>query len=189
MKSFLYTLFLLCFSTSLFSQVEEEEYEPLSKPSNPDVYAQEDGESESGDQGLATVDSQSWKQRMLYGGNVQMQFGTYTIIELSPRAGYRVTDHFTSGLGVNYLYFRYSNNFPVSSLAGTDFTIYGAHAFATYHFDDFLPLAAHVEFEMLNAPFLDPSTGEYPREWLPSLYLGPAYVQRLSSGGGIYLMA
>lgn len=38
------------------------------------------------------------------GGNVGLNFGTFTYIEVAPRIGYRVTDWLVPGLGLSYQY-------------------------------------------------------------------------------------
>lgn len=41
------------------------------------------------------------RSRLFFGGNFGMRFGNSTFINLSPQAGYRVTDRFALGGGVN----------------------------------------------------------------------------------------
>ncbi len=72
-------LFFLCTATvSVFAQDEEEE-----KP-----------EKEKGFQ----------REKLFVGGNFGLTFGNFTLINVSPQIGYRFTDHFAAGVGVNLQY-------------------------------------------------------------------------------------
>ena len=61
-------------------------------------------------------------QRIFYGGNLDMAFGSVTQISISPCAGYRITNRLSAGVGFDYL-FIYSEpyNFKGSILGGNAF--------------------------------------------------------------------
>ncbi len=42
--------------------------------------------------------------RIFYGGNLGLSFGTYTFIAINPVAGYRLSNRLSAGLGFNYIY-------------------------------------------------------------------------------------
>lgn len=51
--------------------------------------------------------------RVFFGGNFGLQFGTITNIEVSPLVGYRVTRDFSIGTGITYIYLKQQfDNFP-----------------------------------------------------------------------------
>lgn len=64
---------------------------------------QEEGERKQGLQ----------KEKLFLGGNFGLTFGDYTLINISPQLGYRFTDFFAAGVGLNGQYVsireRYSN--------------------------------------------------------------------------------
>jgi hypothetical protein len=56
------------------------------------------------------------KSRLFFGGNFGANFGDYTIINVSPQLGYRFSNFFSAGAGVNFIYssikYRDYNNDP-----------------------------------------------------------------------------
>lgn len=42
--------------------------------------------------------------RLVFGGNLGASFGNFTFINVSPQVGYRFTDWFTAGAGINFIY-------------------------------------------------------------------------------------
>ena len=53
-----------------------------------------------------------FKDRIYFGGNLGLQFGNQTYIDISPLIGYKVTEKFSAGFGVTYIY--YKQHFPHS---------------------------------------------------------------------------
>ena len=93
--------------------------------------------------------------RIFFGGNFGLQFGTITIIELSPIVGYHVTPKLSSGIGLRYEYFKDSRSFY-----GGSTNIYGTSVFSRYmlfggqgesvNLGILHSLYAQVEYEMLS---------------------------------------
>lgn len=161
------------------------QYEPLNTPSS-----NSQGSNSQTNTSSTDLSQQSFGQRLLYGGNLQLAFGTVTIVEISPRIGYRVTEDLVSGVGVNYIYFGVSENYYYPGSPSTDFTVWGANIFSTYNLPIGLPLAVHGEYEALNFDVYDPFLNEVNKEWVSALRLGGAFVQRIGQGGGaVYFMA
>ncbi|TNF44384.1 MAG: hypothetical protein EP311_01250, partial [Cytophagales bacterium] len=50
-------------------------------------------------------DSTSLKDRMFFGGNLGLQFGTVTFIDISPLAGVMITPRLSAGAGITYQYY------------------------------------------------------------------------------------
>ena len=44
------------------------------------------------------------KEKLFVGGNFGLTFGNYTLINVSPQIGYRFTDFFAAGVGLNFQY-------------------------------------------------------------------------------------
>ncbi len=149
MKNFISVLMLLCFiSFSAVSQNTD------SKPSDR---------------------RQKVEHPYIIGGGLGLQFGTITFIELSPKIGYRFTEHFTTGLGGTYQYFR-------DRRSGLDYstTVYGGSVFVQH--DIWNSFYAYAEFEYLTYE-------DYYNEQVVSenILIGGGYKQWLSNRSYAYL--
>lgn len=124
----------------------------------------------------------NWKEDIFFGGNISLQFGTITYINVSPRIGYRITDEFHAGVGATYIYF---------SRSDIDFqdTRWGGSVFSRYFVTP--ELFAHAELETLQTNYWDDrfSPPEFVKRFVPSFMIGGGYMQRLGKRGGLYLMA
>lgn len=139
------------------------------------VYSQarEDVEFDEND-----VENASFFNRLYTGGNVSFNiFNNTTYFDISPIIGYRVTNEFSAGVGLKYIYIG-SNQQPRFSTS-----MYGGSLFARYlFFENFI---AHTEFEMINLELSDPLTAEVSREWVPLALVGGGY--RSNIGGRSYI--
>jgi hypothetical protein len=127
-------------------------------------------------------------QRIYFGGNLGLQFGSVTYIDVSPLAGYMVTNNFSVGAGITYRYLKYNNGIQYQT------HIYGGRLFARHNLT-FLPapLFVYGEYENLNvelAKYNATHTDYYmTREWIPSLFLGGGLFQSFGRRGGFVLTA
>ena len=101
------------------------------------------------------------------GGNFGMQFGNYTLIELSPMASYEVFKNAFAGIGGTYLYYN-------DKIYDYQTSIYGGRAFTEYYFED-LPIMLHAEYEVMNMELY----GFNQRVNVDNVYLGGGYAERL----------
>jgi hypothetical protein len=109
--------------------------------------------------------------RLVYGGNVGLNFGNITSIGVAPWVGYRVTDRFIPGIGLSYNYYRMK--FPGSPTFET--SIYGGSIWARYFI--FENIFAHAEYEVLNGEW-EPYYRPGRRYNLSSMLVGGGYQQR-----------
>ena len=120
--------------------------------------------------------------RFYWGGNLGLMFGTYTVIDVSPLVGYKVTEKFHVGTGLTYTYYKYTEDGTYngsSTTKGFEYSthIYGGRVFTRYYF--LSNLFAHVEDEFINLELPDPDL--YPKEvalerqWLNSILVGGGY--------------
>ena len=126
--------------------------------------------------------------RMFTGGNLGLQFGTYTVIDISPIVGYYFTDKFSAGVGVIYQYYAFKDNaYPLNNFKTN---IYGAKTFLRYHIIQ--SIFAHAEYEALNleTQFFDPYNMRHqtPRFFVHSILLGGGYRQAMGDFSALNLM-
>jgi hypothetical protein len=110
--------------------------------------------------------------RLRLGGSFGLSLGTVTNINLSPMAGYELTEKLVGGVGATIMYFRYKY-YDINA------AYYGGRAFMMYNV---IPVVNIIgEFEALNVE------GSYQkRQWLGSPMLGASYSQPL---GGRFIKA
>lgn len=81
-------------------------------------------------------------ERLIFGGNLGLQFGDITFIDASPLVGYKVTEKLIAGVGLTYIYIKYN------SFGGYNTNIYGGRVFSRFFMLDNIFL--HGEVESLN---------------------------------------
>ena len=122
----------------------------------------------------------SW-DKVYLGGGLGLQFGTITLIDISPIVGYRINEKLSVGFGISYKYFS-DNRF-------SDYNshIYGGNLFSRYQFLD--NIFGHVEYEALNAEYFELTTSTYVansyRKFISYLWIGGGYSQPM--GGNSFL--
>jgi len=124
-----------------------------------------------------------FRSRLFFGGGFGLQFGTTTLVEVSPLVGYKLTPKFGIGISPTYKYYHINNYYGPTYDLSTN--VYGGSIFARY--DIFQNIFAHVEYETL---FYTTSTPIYPtyREQFNSFFVGGGYQQNFSANSGMYLM-
>lgn len=119
--------------------------------------------------------------RIWVGGNLGLQFGTVTLIQVNPLVGYRLTPKLTLGVTGNYIYLR-DNTF--SQRYSTE--IYGGGLFGRYFITD--DLYAHTEYEILSLETPNAYGSGLYRTNVTSVLVGGGYRQWISDRAGIDLM-
>jgi len=122
---------------------------------------------------------------MDFGGYFGLQFGTVTLINVSPLASYRITEKFHTGLGLTYQYYK-DNTYSPSYTSSA----YGGSVFARYFI--WGDLFAHAEYAPLYItnfvyypPYI-PDDGRAP--WAHDLLLGGGYRQWIGQKAFLSLM-
>lgn len=128
-----------------------------------------------------------FKERFYFGGNLGLQFGSATYIDISPLVGYRITEKFSAGLGATYIYY---NIKETAYNYGYETSIYGGRVFARYHFME--NLFAHAETEVLNmdVPEIITGTNQYTlvRDNIVSVLGGGGYAQPIGARSALIVM-
>ena len=137
------------------------------------------------------------RDRLILGGAPVLGFGSGSLaLGVAPIAGYRFTDHFMAGIGLNYTYFRQNDYYTI----GTDNyamkeQVYSGSVWARYLlFGNFF---GQVEYEhnFINYTDLryDPNgSGNIESYWVkyncPSLLVGGGYRSPISGNASLVMM-
>lgn len=118
----------------------------------------------------------SFKDRSYYGGNLGLQFGNVTLIDLSPLVGVMLSSKFSTGLGATYQYYN-DNRFQ-----GTAGSSFGGRAFARYNL---LPnIFAYSELESINWNAYNYGLDNFQRTWTDAFFIGGGYFAPFGPRGG-----
>jgi hypothetical protein len=143
--------------------------------------------------------------RMVFGGNLGLTFGSVTNIYVAPSVGYRITDNFAAGISLGYNYFRQKEGIYTVNLNTNQEgyrplsqSIYTGSIWGRYII---IPnIMVQAEFEMNNLSYYDASSG-YTKDkdgWympakkrvtVPSLLLGGGFRQPIGEYASMYIMA
>ena len=105
----------------------------------------------------------AFKERIRLGGSFGLSFGTITNVNISPMAGYQITDKLVGGIGATVMWFK-------SKYFGYNTINYGGRAFLMYQVFPVINIIA--EYETLNVPM-----SYQKRTWLSSPMIGASYSQ------------
>jgi hypothetical protein len=119
-----------------------------------------------------TMFGDTFKSKIYVGGNFGLNFGTISMLELSPMAGFNFTERLSAGLGFSYIYFS-DNRFSPS----LRFNMLGGRTFARFLISD--QFFFHAEYERMSFKdmvFLPgASTSVLKRVWVPAIPIGLGY--------------
>ncbi len=119
--------------------------------------------------------------KVFFGGNLGLQFGTITQIIVAPTVGYHFTDRFSAGIGGTYQYYSDSRyNFNTS--------VYGGSIFGRFILIKDLFLYSEVEALNIDDMEIYQNTLEMKRIWVTSVLVGGGYRQRIGERAAINLM-
>jgi hypothetical protein len=130
-------------------------------------------------------DKEDFWDRVYFGGNFGLNFGTnFTVVELSPLMGYKLTEQLSVGLGGTYIYFK--EKIPQYNFT-YETSIYGGNIFARYFI--FENVFLHAETGALN---LDVPQPFYPytlhREWVQTMPVGGGYRSMIGDNSSFMIM-
>lgn len=123
-----------------------------------------------------------FKDRVFFGGDLGLSFGTITNIRVAPIVGYNISPNFAIGAGPSYQYYKDNRYIGIES------SIYGGSAFGRFYFLDSFFL--QTEFEVLNLEklYYDPMSDFTPnRVTIPVWFVGGGFSQRTANGSGFFI--
>ncbi len=128
-------------------------------------------------------EEEKWTDRIVFGGGVGVSFFNGWNINLSPNVGYKITDQFWAGIGLDYYYgsYKYSSDFK------DNFSVVGPKVFALYYITRELNIG--TEFAYYDYTYTQISNGiktktnDEQNSWL----IGGGYTQRMGGRAGVRL--
>lgn len=123
-----------------------------------------------------------FKDRLFFGGDLGLSFGTVTFIRISPIIGFNVSPKFSVGGGPSYQYYK-DNRY-----VGVESSIYGGSVFGRYFVIENIFL--QTEFEVLNLEqlYYNSTTDFIPeRVTIPVWFVGAGFSQRTPNGSGFFI--
>lgn len=189
MKKILYLAMLIFISgTAMQAQVVKERFSDKEQKEEP----KEEEEKEERQPSPPSDRSPIW-DRLVWGGNLSLTFGSNSFIYLAPSVGYKVTDDFVAGVGFIYQYLRVNQVYNLTTQsfqsADAESTVYGPQVFANYFIKDLAFVS--TQFEMLNhdLPLYDPIRAEviFENRWTPVWFVGAGITKSLGRKGFVQL--
>lgn len=133
----------------------------------------------SSDTGPHQKTKSAFVERLVVGGGFNLgYYPPVFIVGLSPQVGYRITDEWTAGLGVDFTYLG-------QTFEGQTFrsTFFGGSAFTRYRIIEGLMVTS--EFRYMNSPRFDVSEFAFTsRQWVPVWLVGAGYYQAVGPTSG-----
>lgn len=133
----------------------------------------------------------SFGQRLVFGGNLGLQFGDQTVVDVSPLIGYRITEDFNAGIGVTYFYYDIRAELTINGFATGQFvnltgSSYGGRVYAQYfvYNNQFF---LYTEQELMNTEFIQDNDIQSERRLLFNSLVGGGVFLSFGGRGGINL--
>lgn len=124
----------------------------------------------------------SWRERLWFGGGINLGFGTVTAVQLDPVVGYKADKNgrYSIGVGGSYWHYRDNRFSPPYTITGKGYRVFNRYRV-------FPPIFVHAEFLHLNVPAWSVRDRVYREIWVPHLLLGGGYMQRVSGRSSVYI--
>ena len=125
-----------------------------------------------------------FKERLFYGGGIGLQFGTLTLIDISPLIGYKITNRIGIGISPTYKYYRYKSYYGNDIDLKTN--VFGGSVFARCYL--YQGLFAQTEYEYLRYNNNNPiSSGKSSSDFW-SFFVGGGYSQPIGGRASMYIL-
>ena len=135
---------------------------------------------------VVTIDEYktSYKKTFFTGGNLGLQFGTVTMVDVSPQVGYYIFENISAGVGFTYQYISDRRYLPTATMH-----VLGGRVFTRLHLPFFNSIFGQAEYEFLAYKTNVFSSTLMP-EWikLSNILAGIGYRQKIYNRSSITLM-
>jgi hypothetical protein len=126
---------------------------------------------------------ESYKHTFFGGGSLGVQFGTVTMVDISPMAGYYILEYWSAGLGLTYQYI--NDQFYHEKM-----NVIGGRLFSRFYFPFFPSVFAHGEYQYMTYQTNVYSANRLTNQWfgVSDVLLGGGFRQGLGGRSGMTLM-
>lgn len=124
----------------------------------------------------------SWRERIWFGGGLNLGFGTVTAVQVDPVVGYKVDNkgRYSVGMGGSYWLYQDNRFSPPYRVSGMGYRVLNRYRVIP-------PVFLHAEFLHLRIPGWSAADGQRRTMWVPHLLVGGGYMQRISDRSSLYL--
>ena len=137
------------------------------------------------------------RSRVFIGGTFGLSFGTYTFINISPQVGYRFSNLFAAGIGINGQYSQYTEKYNGDVISREEYGVMGMSLFGRLYpiQQAFISIQPELNYIWGNRKVYTPyypvdSKSSLNGKIIPSLLLGAgAVLPTGKGGGGLMIMA
>jgi hypothetical protein len=112
------------------------------------------------------------RSKLEFGGNLGLQFGDYTLINIAPQIGYRLTSYFTAGAGVSYTYLK--DKFWSTSNQSYKYSAsyFGMNVYGRFYPLQYAVISVQPEASRMWATYNYATGKERINEFVPSVLIG-----------------
>lgn len=139
------------------------------------------GQNFNGNYGENTKPKESFASHLYFGGGLGLQFGSTTLVEISPLVGYKITPKLSIGISPTYKYYSYQ----YYGYGKVSTNVFGGSVFSRYFI--FENVFAHVEYETLSYNTKEPNQSSYMQQ-INSFFVGGGYNQRIGGNSAMYVL-
>lgn len=122
-----------------------------------------------------------FSSRLFGGGDLALQFGTYTLVNVAPLVGYKLTDKLGAGVGPIFSYVKDNTYKPAYESSAYGGRLFGQYAVTTN-------ILAYSEYQVVNTDVIDDFTYQIVRRSIPFWFAGGAYVAPMGQRSGLMIM-
>ena len=128
-------------------------------------------------------DETKWTDRIVFGGGIGIGYTNGWNINVTPNVGYKVTDQFWAGLGVDYYYV----SWRFDSQNKDKFSVVGPKAYALYYITPEINLGTEFSHNFYTRTDITNGITQKQKEEQNSWLIGGGYTQRMGGRAGIRL--
>ncbi len=132
-------------------------------------------------------------QRLFFGGNFALTFGDFTFINVSPVVGYRITEKFSAGTQINFIYQSSKIQYYANAYTKSEYAYVGMGVFGRFNPVKFLLLNVQPELNYVWGNYKEVYPGKYHEykqegKFIPSVLLGAGAVIPTGGRGALIAM-